>query len=205
MNYTPIRSFSDDFLPRATEMLERQSRLAENGCIVWDDSVDEGGYGKFRIPRAEFGRIRMTGSHRASWIVHKGAIPNDFLQIDHLCFNPPCINPEHLDLVTAEENQRRRRGRRRRAGAGGRPRYESKDNHRCKTHGREDGYLKERNDGYFFWACRMCRREAVARYKAKNRKPKTIRLCSVSDCGEKHRALGYCMKHYQLERYKTIN
>jgi hypothetical protein len=37
-----------------------------------------------------------------------GPIP-DGLTIDHLCCNPPCINPEHLEVVTMRENLRRGR------------------------------------------------------------------------------------------------
>lgn len=29
------------------------------------------------------------------------------LELDHLCKNPPCCNPEHLDPVTRRENNRR--------------------------------------------------------------------------------------------------
>ena len=33
------------------------------------------------------------------------------LELDHLCVNPPCINIDHLELVTPQENSARR-GRR---------------------------------------------------------------------------------------------
>jgi hypothetical protein len=35
-----------------------------------------------------------------------GAIPDD-LQIDHLCRVTQCVNPDHLEAVTARENGRR--------------------------------------------------------------------------------------------------
>lgn len=39
--------------------------------------------------------------------LYKRFIPND-MEIDHLCRNPGCCNPDHLELVTHAENNRRR-------------------------------------------------------------------------------------------------
>lgn len=36
----------------------------------------------------------------------RGPIP-DGLQLDHLCRNPSCVNPAHLEIVTGAENIRR--------------------------------------------------------------------------------------------------
>ncbi len=46
---------------------------------------------------------RYKNAHRAvyEWLV--GPIP-DGLQIDHLCRNPGCINPSHMEPVTPREN-----------------------------------------------------------------------------------------------------
>lgn len=45
-------------------------------------------------------------AHRASYEFHKGAIPAG-LDIDHLCRNRACFNPEHLEAVTRSLNTRR--------------------------------------------------------------------------------------------------
>lgn len=48
-------------------------------------------------------------SHRAHRVVYEaliGPIPKG-LQLDHLCRNTRCVNPEHLEPVTREENLRR--------------------------------------------------------------------------------------------------
>jgi len=40
-----------------------------------------------------------------------GPIP-DGLHLDHLCANPPCVRPDHLEPVTQAENNRRAAQRR---------------------------------------------------------------------------------------------
>ena len=82
----------------------------QDGCWVWTGSVDGHGYGQIR----EGGRgSPLIGAHRASYENAKGPIPNG-LDLDHLCCNPRCVNPDHLEPVTRGENTRR--GRARRAG-----------------------------------------------------------------------------------------
>lgn len=69
-------------------------------CHVWRGNTDKYGYGHTGV------RGKNTLAHRAWYEVHKGKIPAG-LQLDHLCFNPPCVNPDHLEPVTHKENMRR--------------------------------------------------------------------------------------------------
>ena len=66
-------------------------------CWEWKAGKDPKGYGLI------FNKGRHYGAHRISYQIHKGEIP-DGLQIDHLCRNPSCVNPEHLEAVTQKEN-----------------------------------------------------------------------------------------------------
>jgi len=71
--------------------------------------VDEFGcwnYTGARNPKG-YGRILQGTAHRYFYEKLVGAIP-DGLHIDHLCMNTSCVNPEHLEPVTNEENARRR-------------------------------------------------------------------------------------------------
>lgn len=72
------------------------------GCWLWAKTVSTTGYGQFQIERARF-----RWAHRLSYEAFAGEIP-DGLQIDHLCRVRCCVNPSHLEPVTAKENMRRR-------------------------------------------------------------------------------------------------
>jgi len=62
-------------------------------------------YGRYAGRNAE-GKPKWIPSHRISYEIYKGPIPTG-LTIDHLCRNTICINPDHLEAVTAKENSLR--------------------------------------------------------------------------------------------------
>ena len=53
---------------------------------------------------------RVHGAHRVAYEVSVGPIPEG-LEIDHLCFNPPCVNTAHLEPVPHSENMARANAR----------------------------------------------------------------------------------------------
>jgi hypothetical protein len=71
-----------------------------DGCWEWTGSRRRGGYGQSTVTMPT-GSLMMA--HRLSYELHIGPIPEG-LTVDHLCFNPPCVNPEHLRLLTLSEN-----------------------------------------------------------------------------------------------------
>ena len=73
-------------------------RSSWNGaCIEFHGARHEFGYGIVTDGRRNF------YGHRVSYEAFVGPIP-DGLTIDHLCKNPPCWNPWHLEAVTRGEN-----------------------------------------------------------------------------------------------------
>lgn len=73
---------------------------APTGCWEWDGTLSVEGYGVFRE------NYRQIKAHRWTYEQFVGPIP-DGLTIDHLCRNRRCVNPAHLEPVTAGENARR--------------------------------------------------------------------------------------------------
>lgn len=66
------------------------------GCWEWLWGRTGAGYGRWR------GRY----AHRVSYERSRGPIPAG-LRIDHLCRNRGCVNPDHLEPVTAAVNAQR--------------------------------------------------------------------------------------------------
>lgn len=71
------------------------------GCWVWVGAIQSKGYGSF------WSNGRSTLAHRVSYRDLVGEIP-DGETLDHLCRNLRCVNPDHLEPVTREENLRRK-------------------------------------------------------------------------------------------------
>lgn len=70
-------------------------------CWVWNGGLDNHGYGAYRMPGK--GRVK---AHRVAYQQMVGPVPEG-LELDHLCRNPACVRPEHLEPVTHAENVRR--------------------------------------------------------------------------------------------------
>jgi len=55
-----------------------------------------------------YGRYLKQSAHRLWYERRYGPIPEG-MEIDHLCRNTSCVNPDHLEAVTPVENKRRSR------------------------------------------------------------------------------------------------
>lgn len=74
------------------------SFYVDKSCWVWTGSIN---------PTSNYGRVyfdsKQNMAHRVMYELLVGDIPNG-LQLDHLCRNRSCVNPEHLEPVTIRQN-----------------------------------------------------------------------------------------------------
>jgi HNH endonuclease len=140
--------------------LLRSSHSDENGCWLWTGAVDKDGYGKMVLADPDWAHRRHVRAHRIAYETFVGPIPEG-LEIDHLCAQPGCINPVHLEPVTTYNNVLRSNG------------LASQNAHKaiCKN----GHLLTEENIYYTTWKghtwrqCRECRRIASRDYQRRKR------------------------------------
>lgn len=79
------------------ERFEAKYFVAPDGCWLWTANAHAQGYGKIKIAK------KTMLAHRVSYELYVGKIAKG-LHIDHLCRQPACVNPYHLEPVTKKEN-----------------------------------------------------------------------------------------------------
>lgn len=75
--------------------------IITNECWLWRASKLESGYGLFTDESG-----KTVTAHRWSYQHFKGVIPQGLI-IDHICRNPSCVNPKHLQAITQSNNIKR--------------------------------------------------------------------------------------------------
>lgn len=124
-------------------------------CWIWTGTIAAQGYGRTHF------RNKKIPAHRAAWELVNGPIPEG-LVIDHLCRNPPCVNPAHLEPVTNGENVRRGLAGWAAAARTHCPQGHPYSGSNLRVTVGADGRSRHRE-------CRKCRVAAVARYRNKRR------------------------------------
>jgi hypothetical protein len=139
-----------------------------DGCWNWQAASDARGYGGFH--RTINGVHTQCMAHRVAYELLVGPIP-DGLELDHLCRNPRCVNPHHLEAVTHRVNALRG--------------ISSTAKNAVKTHCDKGHPFDERNT---YWTtnqglpsrrCRECRKFFQRKLRRKRRENST--LTSVED------------------------
>lgn len=88
--------------PSSEEIFWSKVEIMPDGCWLWTGS---------KFPGKKYGQFKVDGKN---WRVHRYSYKyigekqlNHNLTLDHLCREPLCVNPDHLEEVTASENYRR--------------------------------------------------------------------------------------------------
>ena len=128
--------------------------LITESCWEWTASKTNG-YGRIGVLDPN-GKWIVPWAHRVSYELFVGEIPPR-LDVDHLCKNPGCVRPDHLEPVTHHENMMR----------GTAPASQNASKTHCK-HGHE---FSDQNTRYVMRrgrvgrACRACRRKSSREYE----------------------------------------
>jgi hypothetical protein len=75
-------------------------------CWIWTRAVTRYGYPEMIITRALKTRRRQLYAHRVYWARKNGPIPRGH-ELDHLCGNARCVNPDHLEAVPIDVHRAR--------------------------------------------------------------------------------------------------
>ena len=113
-------------------------------CWLWTGAKTIKGYGI--VSR----KGRLAKVHRVAYALIKGEIPEG-LVIDHLCRVRLCVNPDHLEAVTTQENTKRS--------------LKSTKTHCIRGHKLIGNNLITRKDGSR--RCRACNNERQREWKRK--------------------------------------
>lgn len=126
-----------------------------NGCHIWTRGLTGPGYGCLPY------QSKSLLAHRVIYELTKGPIPQG-MQIDHLCRNRRCVNPDHLEAVSSRENTLRAAP------------FSVMANKTHCNHGHEfteaNTYYATGANGRIHRQCRTCNRHHAANYRAKTRK-----------------------------------
>lgn len=77
-------------------LTERSRVDPVTGCWLWTRTKTRG-YGWAKR------KGKAQGAHRHAWEIAHGPIPEG-MTVHHTCFTPPCVNPDHLVLLSQSRN-----------------------------------------------------------------------------------------------------
>lgn len=116
-HYDRVSRYGKPDLPTFADRFWDKADRDGEGCWEWHGAMHPVGYGSSWNQRLQ----RVDVAHRVAWELTHGPLGPDEV-IRHRCDNPPCVNPDHLEFGTREENmgdavQRGRIAHGRRAGS----------------------------------------------------------------------------------------
>jgi hypothetical protein len=101
--------------PKIIKTFHKNTKVQDDGCIVWTKSVNECGYGVIGIAfRDEDGKVHKNPvyAHRFAWALKHGMValpiggqlPGERMVLNHICHNRACVNTNHLEVILQSLN-----------------------------------------------------------------------------------------------------
>lgn len=91
--------------PLADRFWSKVDKDGPNGCWVWLGHLNNAGYGTAYVSPDK----PSAYAHRVSYSLLVEDLP-DHIEVDHVCHNPACLNPDHLRTATHALNSENRSG-----------------------------------------------------------------------------------------------
>lgn len=164
MHYTRWLRHGDPLKLKPLTAIQKfwRDTVRTDGCWFWVGSITKGGYGLTARGRGRGNQM----AHRFAYELLVGPIPEG-LEVDHLCNNPRCVRPEHLEPVTPEENMRRSVERRNLF-------WRTRCPQGHTTTGPESYYIYEKKNGRKQHVCKQCASDRQRSYKRRKRELRTF-------------------------------
>jgi hypothetical protein len=93
----------DRSLPEEPRFWQKVDRREPQECWEWQAAINRHGYGFLNKGGSP------AQAHRVAFEYVKGEIPAG-AEIDHICHNTKCVNPDHLRLATPKQNRENHSG-----------------------------------------------------------------------------------------------
>lgn len=98
--------------PKIIATFHKNTKVQEDGCIVWTKGTNQNGYGTIGIRLKRISYAVYT--HRFAWALKHGMdalpigigrlLPGDRMVLNHLCHNRRCVNTNHLEVILQSLN-----------------------------------------------------------------------------------------------------
>lgn len=145
----PAGSWREARRPVEERFWDKVQPEPNTGCWLWLGSGTPYGYGMIGH------RYKKIYAHRLSYEMNVGPMPSD-RELDHLCRNRWCVNPDHLEPVTHRVNTLR----------GTAPSAQNARKTHCKM-----GHVLDDNNTYHSCGRRICRICTINKERAKRGLP----------------------------------
>jgi len=92
-----MRNKPKSYDEKAKEIIRKNITINSKGCWIWQGNKDKEGYARFNYQK------KKCRVHRISYLLFVDKLITNYI-IHHVCGNPSCVNPGHLQQITKQEH-----------------------------------------------------------------------------------------------------